>query len=691
MTRYELLDRIGVGGMAEIFRGKAVAAGGFEKPVAIKRILPHLCQDQRFVRLLIAEAKILSLLRQRNIVQIFDVGLGEDQQYFLVMEFVDGVDLGAIQGALEQRRRRLPLDLVLFIGAELCDALEYAHHAKAPDGTVMRLVHRDVSPSNVLLSRSGEVKLTDFGIAKRAEEVTTHGAVRGKFSYISPEQARNEPVDARSDVFSLGVLLYEMLLGRRLYSGLADLEALRAVRAAQVPRPRDVDPKLMPEVEELLLAALAREPHQRFASAGELGARLRSLRYSLDEPAGDPATELGKIVEGVADSVEQAGKKPRPRNAFQAAEPTVVRLRAFDEFSSDPKTAILKAKEIVDRFEEEETRFANLSRSQMDQLRGGEHTVERTIDRMLDGGAEDGVVERAGFGDSEATRIDENVAARLLAMDPPTVDEHDEQTHSLSLGRGGRSKDPTRPPPLPRSKEASRPPPLPGLTSAPPPNPLRAEPAPANPLAGPPPLPPPAPVLAPPASFDFSAPAGSDGPGLPASHLPELAMAPLGTLTDLPSRADPTHTARPRMESIGPGGYPLTSRPSLPVVEGFARTNDSRRTVVLVVGALLTGILGFGITRAILGGDDAGPPAVAAPADAGPGGEGSGGRSAPADAAATSAGAAPPADAAPPPAPPVDAAPAAAPPVDAAPAPAKRPPPKRPPPKKPPPKKRKGR
>src|SRR5689334_14437275 len=290
--------------MAEIFRGKAVAAGGFEKPVAIKRILPHLSQDKRFVELLIAEAKVLSLLKHRNIVQIFDVGLGDDGQYFLVMEFVDGKDLGAIQRGLETMRRRIPFDLVLHMGAEICEALEHAHSARAPDGKSMSLVHRDVSPSNVLLSRAGEVKLTDFGIAKRAEsESTGHGAVRGKFAYISPEQARNEHLDPRSDVFSVGILLWELVTNRRLFSGLGDIEALRAVREGQVPRPREIDRELSPEIDQLLMQALSRDAKQR-PTAGQFGQKLRALRYSLEVTVGDPASELAKIID-TADEVQR--------------------------------------------------------------------------------------------------------------------------------------------------------------------------------------------------------------------------------------------------------------------------------------------------------------------------------------------------------------------------------------------------
>ncbi len=296
MARYELLERIGVGGMAEIFRGTAIAGSGFEKPVAIKRILPHLSEDQRFIELLIAEAKILSELHHRNIVQIFDVGLGEDGQYFLVMEYVDGTDLKRLYQHLFDGRR-LPVEVALHICSEICEALEHAHLAKGADGSRLGLVHRDVSPSNVLLSKSGEVKLTDFGIAKRVEEVTGHGGVRGKFAYISPEQAMNKHVDARSDVYSVGILLYELVCGQRLFSGKADFDALREVREGRVrPSAKElshVDPKLA----NMIMRALSLNPDDRFPSAGTFGSELRAYRYALDTKIADPASEIASLVQ----------------------------------------------------------------------------------------------------------------------------------------------------------------------------------------------------------------------------------------------------------------------------------------------------------------------------------------------------------------------------------------------------------
>ena len=332
MARYELLERIGVGGMAEIFRGTAIAGSGFEKPVAIKRILPHLSEDLRFIELLIAEAKILSELHHRNIVQIFDVGLGDDGQYFLVMEFVDGTDL---KGLYEQlfEGRRLPVEVALHICSELCEALEHAHLAKGADGKTLGLVHRDVSPSNVLLSKAGEVKLTDFGIAKRVEEVTGHGGVRGKYAYISPEQAMNKHVDARSDVYSVGILLYELACGQRLFSGLADFDALREVREGRVRPAAEHIADVAPKLAEIIMRALSKDPADRFQSAGEFGSALRGYRYSQETEIADPGSEIASLVMREGRAPETLDPEFDDSFSLDDRAGTVVRIDTAAEFS----------------------------------------------------------------------------------------------------------------------------------------------------------------------------------------------------------------------------------------------------------------------------------------------------------------------------------------------------------------------
>ena len=326
MARYELFERVGFGGMAEVFRGRAVAAGGFEKPVAIKRILPHLSEDKRFVELLVAEAKILSQLRHRNIVQIYDLGLGADGQYFLVMEFVTGTDLGAVYERMESEQRRMPVDLAAHICAEVCDALDHAHRAKGPDDQLLGLIHRDVSPSNVLLSASGEVKLTDFGIAKSREEATGHGGVRGKFAYISPEQAANTRIYPQSDIFSLGIVLFELSLGKRLFSDKGDFDALSAVRAGAVPPPREVDPNVDPQLEKILRKCLARDIRDRYATAADCSADLRAFRYSLPEVPGEPSKRVAALVEG--------GEERQILAASEFIEPTMVRIATAAGFTA---------------------------------------------------------------------------------------------------------------------------------------------------------------------------------------------------------------------------------------------------------------------------------------------------------------------------------------------------------------------
>lgn len=594
MTRYELLDRIGVGGMAEIFRGKAVAAGGFEKPVAIKRILPHLSQDRRFVELLIAEAKVLSLLKHRNIVQIFDVGLGDDGQYFLVMEYVDGKDIGAVQRALETKRRRVPFDIALHIGAEICEALEHAHVSRGPDGKPMSLVHRDVSPSNVLLSRAGEIKLTDFGIAKRAEsDATQGGAVRGKFAYISPEQARNEPLDPRADVFSVGILMWELICNRRLYSNLDDLGALRAVREANAPAPSKIDPKLPREIDDILMVALARDKKVRFPSCGVLGQKLRSLRYSLDETSGDPATELAKIIEST-EEVERESQQiiaVRPStgrydpSAFDGAEATVIRIRTADAFSArDNDKSIVQARQVIDKFEEEETRLASLTGDQMRMLRGGakRDSVEMTAEKPSNRARRDSAA------DDEMTRTREplDLGAFRGSLDTPADDTR------LLAPRDRRTPQPQQAVrPQPESRSVSK-----RQTTMPPPTSPRPRQAIATPLPRQKvPTPPPVPMQPmPQAPAQQSQPAQPFMPSPPAGGFQHQGWS-AQIAPHIPPR-DATPTAK---DSLDRPVYP--SRPQLPHVAGFQQPRKAAiQPWILVVGALLMAVLAFAITRAFI-------------------------------------------------------------------------------------------
>ena len=669
MTRYELLDRIGVGGMAEIFRGKAVAAGGFEKPVAIKRILPHLSQDRRFVELLIAEAKVLSLLKHRNITQIFDVGLGDDGKYFLVMEYVDGKDLRAVQTGLEVRRRRMPFDLALHIGAEICEALEHAHTAKSPDGKAMALVHRDVSPSNVLLSRAGEIKLTDFGIAKRAEqEHTGAGAVRGKFAYISPEQARNEHLDPRSDVFSVAVLLWELICNRRLFSGLGDLEALRAVREAKVPRPLEIDRTLVPEIDSLLMAALSRDSKNR-PTAGQFGQKLRAIRYSLEVTVGDPASELARVIEN-ADEVQRqsaqmlaqhlpvsAGNSFSGLEGSEAGEHTVIRIRTADDFATRDKDgeSVAKARMVIDRFEEEETRQAQLSGDQLKVLRNGRRDsaqIEPPRPPRLPGvSAERPAPARARRPTEEPTVARPPMRPDELAM-YPSGDEQggafdsDESTKLLAPRPGlGSSRSATQPPPMPtaRSRNPSPPPftspgtvheragvpglpprggqedstideqqsisitPQPPLLPPPPAMPMGMPPNMQNMPQGMPPGMQPNPMMQ---SNPMMQPNPIHMTGMPTGGMPPH----IGATQSMPPGFPPTlrpNTAQPFPPPQG-GPYPMwgaqpqlppvyPQRPSVPVI-GFERgkRETSMKTWVLILGAVVMAAVAFAITRLFL-------------------------------------------------------------------------------------------
>ena len=304
--QYTLLERIAVGGMAEVWKARMKGVEGFQKTVAIKKILSHLTDSSDFVTMFIDEAKLAAQLNHNNIIHIYDLGKIDDD-YFIAMEFVDGKDLRSILNTARAESRPLQLGLALLIGSRLSSALDHAHRQKDFEGRALGLVHRDVSPQNVLISFEGDIKLCDFGIVKAVTKAskTQMGALKGKLQYMSPEQAWGRPVDARSDIFSLGSLLFEMLTGRRLFSGESEMSVLDAVREGRIQAPRDLDPRLPLEVNALVLKALARDPEDRFQSAGEMHREIDSILASL-KPAPTQA-DLGSYLHQLFAAEAQAG------------------------------------------------------------------------------------------------------------------------------------------------------------------------------------------------------------------------------------------------------------------------------------------------------------------------------------------------------------------------------------------------
>ncbi len=281
--KYFLCDKIAAGGMAEIYLAKLIGPGGFEKQLVIKQINPELSKERQFVELFVAEAKTLVSLSHGNIVPVYELGVVDDT-YFIAMEYVDGPTLGELLAALERRGERLEPGAAAHVASELCKGLDYAH--RKGEG----VVHRDLSPRNVLLSREGEVKLVDFGLALApAPDRSTRGQPgaappAGSFPYMSPEQVRRDALDQRSDLFSLGVLLWEMLTGEQLFARDDADATLEAVLHAPIAPPSQIHPGVPEELDRICLRALAREWGERYASAGEILAALSRFSYSIDPP-----------------------------------------------------------------------------------------------------------------------------------------------------------------------------------------------------------------------------------------------------------------------------------------------------------------------------------------------------------------------------------------------------------------------
>lgn len=268
--RYLLLEKLATGGMAEIFKAKLVGVEGFEKTLVIKRILPFWSERADFVSMLVDEAKVLVHLNHPNIVQVYELGR-VGATYFIAMEYVEGMDLRKFVHCSRQQGIELDQDVLLTIIAEALGGLQYAHERSLPGQGPLGIVHRDISPQNILLGLGGEVKVTDFGIAKAViqSHETQTGVLKGKYAYMSPEQAEGRALDHRSDLFSMGIVLWELLFGERLFASSNEIQTLEKVRRAEIHWPEPRRAKLYPGLQAVLTKALARKPQDRFGTAEE--------------------------------------------------------------------------------------------------------------------------------------------------------------------------------------------------------------------------------------------------------------------------------------------------------------------------------------------------------------------------------------------------------------------------------------
>ena len=295
--RYRVIEKLESGGMAVVFRAESEGLQGFRKQVAIKRVLPHLSSKKKFISMFLDEARLSAQLSHSNCVQVFDIGVG-DNAFFIVMEFVDGANLKSIADHIKKSGMDFPVEHAVYLGIELCKGLSYAHELTDPQGVALHIVHRDMSPPNVLITKHGEVKIVDFGLAKANSQLekSEPGIIKGKFSYLSPEAAMGQEVDARTDVFAVGIILWELLAGQRLFLGDTDFQTVKRVQAAQVPSISQINRRAPQDLEKIIARALARDPATRYATARDLGLDLSRFLFKFGVPVS--TFDVAQLVQG---------------------------------------------------------------------------------------------------------------------------------------------------------------------------------------------------------------------------------------------------------------------------------------------------------------------------------------------------------------------------------------------------------
>ena len=344
--KYVLLEKIAAGGMAEIYKAAYAGEGDFRKICAIKRVLPALASDDEFIRMFREEAALTVRLSHANVVQVFDFGKAGDDWY-LAMEYVRGPSLRGVLNRCRERGEKIPVKLALYVALEMTKGLGHAHSRTGEDGASLGIVHRDVSPANVLVSWDGEVKITDFGIARMASRMshTAEGMVRGKASYLSPEQASGGEVDGRTDLYAVGITLWELIAGRKLFAGESPSELMSNVMTAPIPPPSSVVPGLPAPLDALVAKMLEREPDARFVDAI---AQERAITGLLAKMGGATAADLAAfVVERFPTELDEERTRSRQEYVAPAAAPASVPGSAWSEQEAQP---------VVERLSDEERR-----------------------------------------------------------------------------------------------------------------------------------------------------------------------------------------------------------------------------------------------------------------------------------------------------------------------------------------------
>ncbi|MFO0613865.1 MAG: serine/threonine-protein kinase [Polyangiaceae bacterium] len=295
--RYRVIDRLASGGMAEVFVAESAGIEGFKKRVAIKRVLPTLSNKKRFISMFLDEARLSAHLSHSNCVQTFDIGVG-DNAYFIVMEYVDGADLKAVIDYLRNNNRQFPVEIAVLLTVRICEGLTYAHELTGTQGEPMQIVHRDMSPPNILITKYGEVKIVDFGLAKASSQLekSEPGIIKGKFSYLSPEAALGGEVDHRTDIFATGIILWELLAGKRLFLGDTDFATVKQVQQATIPPLSQFRKDVPEELERIIRRSMAKDVSARYSSARDLGRDLTAFLYKFGRPVS--SFDIAELVRG---------------------------------------------------------------------------------------------------------------------------------------------------------------------------------------------------------------------------------------------------------------------------------------------------------------------------------------------------------------------------------------------------------